>query len=152
MFIGNTLLFLSLALPFTTASVFFLRDINIGHDFFEKWNFETIDDPTHGRTNYVDKQTAINNNLSFATEDKFFMQPDSTKVLQASDRGRDSIRISSIASYDESVIILDLQHMPFGCTTWPAFWSFSAVTPWPAGGEVDVIEVLSHYHARLIGC
>lgn len=37
------------------------------------------------------------------------MQPDSTTRIEPSARGRDSIRISSKAAYDESVVILDLQ-------------------------------------------
>jgi hypothetical protein len=42
------------------------------------------------------------------------MQPDSTTRIKPSARGRDSIRISSKASYDESIIILDLQvRLPF---------------------------------------
>jgi len=30
--------------------------------------------------------------------------------------------------------------MPVGCATWPAFWTLSSTGPWPAGGEVDIIE------------
>lgn len=43
-------------------------------------------------------------------------------------------------AYDEAVIVLDLQHMPEGCSTWPAFWSLSKHGPWPHGGEIDFIE------------
>lgn len=72
------------------------------------------------------------------------MFPDSKHVVNATvsgTRGRDSNRISSKQAFDESVVILDLQHMPYGCATWPAFWSFSQTGPWPTGGEIDVIEV-----------
>lgn len=129
-----------LIIPTISASLFSIQDTYIGQDFFDKWDFETADDPTHGRTNYVDEETAKRTNLSYATDHKFVMQPDSTNVVQPGSRGRDSIRIMSQASYADSVIILDLQHMPWGCATWPAFWTLSASGPWPQGGEIDIIE------------
>lgn len=75
-----------------------------------------------------------------ATESKFVMRADDFKTLGPNDRGRDSIRITSKNAYDEAVIVLDLQHMPEGCSTWPAFWSLSQRGPWPHGGEIDFIE------------
>ena len=69
------------------------------------------------------------------------MFPDSTNVVDPESRGRDSNRISSKQAFDESVVILDLEHMPYGCAAWPAFWTVSRKGPWPTGGEIDVIEV-----------
>lgn len=65
------------------------------------------------------------------------MGVDSTNT--ASGRGRNSVRISSKATYNHGLIILDLAHMPAStCGTWPAFWM---VGPnWPNSGEVDIIE------------
>ena len=71
------------------------------------------------------------------------MYPDSTNVVESGSRGRDSNRISSKRAFDESVVIIDLEHMPYGCATWPAFWSYSQTGPWPTGGEIDIIEVLN---------
>jgi beta-glucanase (GH16 family) len=68
------------------------------------------------------------------------MRADSTKIVGTNDRGRDSVRISSWNAYDEAVIVLDVQHMPEGCATWPAFWTLSQAGPWPNGGEIDIIE------------
>lgn len=68
------------------------------------------------------------------------MRADDTNVVPASARGRNSVRILSNKAYGDSVAILDLSHMPQGCATWPAFWSLSATGPWPAGGEIDIIE------------
>ena len=42
-----------------------LKDVYIGDDFFGQWTFETFQDPTHGRVNYVDLGTAITRNLSY---------------------------------------------------------------------------------------
>lgn len=68
------------------------------------------------------------------------MRADNTKVVPDNARGRDSVRISSWQAYDEQVIVLDLQHMPEGCSTWPAFWTLSQKGPWPQGGEIDIVE------------
>ena len=71
------------------------------------------------------------------------MFPDSKTTIDSNStsRGRDSNRIFSNWAFDESVIILDLEHMPHGCATWPAFWSYSQMSAWPTGGEIDIIEV-----------
>ena len=68
------------------------------------------------------------------------MRADSYSVVQPGSNGRNSIRIESRAAYGESLVILDLRHMPEGCATWPAFWTKSAAGPWPNGGEIDIIE------------
>lgn len=149
-------------IPAASAN-FLLKDSYIGHNFFDGWKWETLDDPTHGRVNYVDEGTARASNLSYgelrprlatphivahhprvsATDSKFVMRADSFKTVDPGARGRDSVRISSYNAYDESVIVLDLQHMPEGCSTWPAFWSLSQKGPWPKGGEIDFIEGMS---------
>lgn len=47
--------------------------------------------------------------------------------------GRQSVRISSNAAYNEGLVILDLEHFPGGiCGTWPAFWMLGS-GDWPAG-------------------
>lgn len=42
------------------------------------------------------------------------MRADYTNKVLPTARGRDSIRIQSYASYADSVIVLDLNHMPEG--------------------------------------
>jgi hypothetical protein len=54
-----------LTVPFVTArTTFVLKDKFVGNDFYSGFQFETFDDPTHGRVNYVDQATAQKNNLS----------------------------------------------------------------------------------------
>ena len=77
---------------------------------------------------------------TIASDTSFVMRADNQNVVAPGARGRDSIRISSYNAYDESVIILDVQHMPQGCSTWPAFWTLSQKGPWPQGGEIDIVE------------
>ena len=68
------------------------------------------------------------------------MRPDFKKNVPSGARGRDSNRITSKNAYTDSVMVLDLQHMPDGCGTWPAFWTFTNSGKWPHGGEIDIIE------------
>ncbi|KAI9462903.1 concanavalin A-like lectin/glucanase domain-containing protein, partial [Lactarius psammicola] len=100
----------------------------------------TRDDPTHGRVNYVSQAEAQSKNLTYVEGGKFFMRADDWSIVSPSARGRDSIRISSQNTYDEAIFMLDLQHMPAGSNTWPAFWTRGKTGPWPNGGEIDIIE------------
>ncbi|KAI0294921.1 concanavalin A-like lectin/glucanase domain-containing protein [Russula brevipes] len=135
---------LSLSLTRCASGTFLLEDQWIGSDFFRDWNWETSNDPTHGRVNYVSQAEAISKNLTYSVKNengaKFIMRADDTSFVSPSARGRDSIRISSENAYDDAMFVLDLQHMPTGCATWPAFWTLSKAGPWPNGGEIDIIE------------
>lgn len=112
----------------------------VGDGFFDHFDWYTENDPTHGRVNYLSLEESIEKNLTYATDDKFFMFPDSKNHVTSGSRGRDSNRITSKTAFDESVVVIDLQHMPYGCATWPAFWTNSQGGRWPAGGEIDIIE------------
>jgi beta-glucanase (GH16 family) len=68
------------------------------------------------------------------------MRADNWTIVPPSARGRDSIRISSQNAYNEAIFVLDVQHMPAGCSTWPSFWTLSQAGPWPQGGEIDIME------------
>jgi hypothetical protein len=150
-FCSSLALALSLTRIVSSSSTCYTRELSIaGSDFFEEFNWESEDDPTHGRVNYLTLEEARAKNLVYADGDKFFMLPDSTNVVSPESRGRDSIRISSKRAFDESVVIIDLEHMPHGCGTWPAFWSLSQKGPWPRGGEIDIIEGVHEADQNLI--
>ncbi|WWC99412.1 hypothetical protein V866_006315 [Kwoniella sp. B9012] len=111
-----------------------------GNDFFDGFTWWEWDDPTQGRVNYVNQETAISRNLSYVNGGNFIMRADSTNVVDPSARGRDSVRIHSKDTYTDGILIIDVKHMPTGCGTWPAFWTCTRAGTWPAGGEVDIIE------------
>ncbi|KAH7888712.1 glycoside hydrolase family 16 protein [Phlebopus sp. FC_14] len=117
-----------------------LTDSYVGFDFYKRFTWQVIDDPTNGRVNYVNKTTAQTGNLTFASEDYFVMRADHSTVVAPGARGRDSVRIQSQDVYKDVMLILDLSHMPEGCSTWPAWWTLSKEGPWPHGGEIDIIE------------
>lgn len=115
-----------------------LSSSNAGSDFFNFFQVESIADPTRGRVNYVNAETAAIRNLTYARGDHFILRADSQRMLDPSGPGRDSVRMKSRSSYTNFAIVFDLRHMPQGCGTWPAVWT---VGPnWPYGGEVDIVE------------
>ncbi|TFK50267.1 endo-1,3(4)-beta-glucanase-like protein [Heliocybe sulcata] len=133
------LAFLAFASTLVHASgLYYLSDYHVGYEFYNTFEFQAIPDPTHGRVNYVNESYAISKNLSYASWDTFIMRADHTTVLNASDAGRDSVRIQSYKSYTTHVIIFDIRHMPQGCATWPAAWETGS--NWPYDGEVDIVE------------
>jgi hypothetical protein len=62
-FPASLLLFL---IPCASAT-FTLKDKWVGNDFFQGWNWETEDDPTHGRVNYVNQADALARKLSYGS-------------------------------------------------------------------------------------
>lgn len=86
--------------------------------------------------NYISLEEAQAAGLFSSTASNVRMAADSTNI--GTGRGRNTVRIESKKSYNHGLIILDLNHMPEGCGTWPAFWLYGP--DWPTSGEVDIIE------------
>ncbi|KAJ7647389.1 glycoside hydrolase family 16 protein [Roridomyces roridus] len=128
-----------LSVPALAYESYSLADTFIGRDFLG-WEWYNGSDPTHGTVNYVDQNTAVNLNLSVASNTSFLMRADYRELVPPAESGRKSVRISSPLAYSDSVMVLDLWHMPTGCGTWPAWWTVSQAGPWPQGGEIDIIE------------
>ena len=49
------------------------------------------------------------------------------------------MRITTTKKYNGGLFIADFKRMPFGCSLWPAYWSYGTDS-WPANGEVDILE------------
>jgi hypothetical protein len=97
----------------------------------------------------------IFNGAFSADGDAFVIRADYQSTVPPSARGRDSVRISSRTAYGDSVIVLDLAHMPAGCATWPSFWTVSQKGQWPQGGEIDIIQgmlLVSRLSSELLTC
>ena len=45
--------------------IYLIKNVYCGEDFFDSWTWEAIEDPTHGRVNYVSKEDAIRSGLSY---------------------------------------------------------------------------------------
>ncbi|OSS54903.1 hypothetical protein B5807_00978 [Epicoccum nigrum] len=105
-------------------------------DFYGGFEFFTDPDPTNGFVKYVDEATARQTNLiNASTTGSAEWGVDSTNETP---NGRPSLRLVSKKKYNSGLVVLDVEHMPTGCGTWPAFWM---VGPnWPNGGEIDILE------------
>lgn len=82
-----------------------------------------------GFVNYVSKTDAKNLGLIQSSSNYFKMKVDDTTAV-ASGRGRSAVRIVSKDEYADGVYVLDLDHMPVGCGTWPAWWT-TTLNNWP---------------------
>mmetsp|Transcript_7411 Transcript_7411/g.20802 ORF Transcript_7411/g.20802 Transcript_7411/m.20802 type:complete len:508 (-) Transcript_7411:143-1666(-) len=135
----HALLLLSWSRTVVSAS-WTLSDSYVGPDFFSKWKFFSKADPTHGAVEYVDYNTALMEGLVNAAADRVYLGAD--KAAGLAGRSRRSVRIESVAVFNEGLFVVTLDHMPSGCGTWPAFWMFGedAAHVWPTWGEFDIIE------------
>ncbi|KAF9232412.1 glycoside hydrolase family 16 protein [Melanogaster broomeanus] len=118
----------------------------VGQRFLNAFTWQAIDDPTHGRVNYVSQAAAQADGLVQVSGNQVILRADSTTTLDASGPGRNSFRLQSNAQYTTHVAIFDIAHMPQGCGTWPAVCDiltcyFQEVgANWPNEGEVDIVE------------
>jgi len=125
--------------PNGTSWVWTIQDVYEGDNFFPQFTFFTGADPTHGTVNYVDQDTAFNDTLAYVDSDgHVIMKGDDTTFLPLG-TNRNSVRVSSIPQYNTGLFILDLNRAPWGCGTWPAWWTLGG-GQWPYTGEIDIVE------------
>ncbi|KAI8069803.1 concanavalin A-like lectin/glucanase domain-containing protein [Gilbertella persicaria] len=129
--------FLASLVAFTCgASAWTVKEALSGENFFNGFDYFTGADPTHGFVQYVDKATAKAKNLIYTQNGQVIIKADNSTVTP---NGRPSIRLTSHYTFTTGLVVLDLEHMPTGCGTWPAFWTLGTGT-WPNNGEIDIIE------------
>eukprot|EP00694_Reclinomonas_americana_P005531 EC794718.1.p1 GENE.EC794718.1~~EC794718.1.p1 ORF type:complete len:180 (+),score=47.97 EC794718.1:20-559(+) len=113
-----------------------------GSGFFAASNFtfETENDPTNGYVDYVGRDEALSRHLADVdASGNAILRVDTSQIPSNTARGRKSVRITSTTAYNPNTLfVLDLDHMPTGCATWPAFWLVG--DDWPINGEIDIIE------------
>ncbi|KAF7305242.1 GH16 domain-containing protein [Mycena chlorophos] len=114
-----------------------------GATFFDAWTFyDNIDDTTWGNVTFVGEAIANSTHLvSVNSAGNAVIRVDDTDtVASATLIHRNSVRITTQATYGVgSIIVADFVHLPYGCSVWPSFWLLGT-GPWPASGEVDIIE------------
>ncbi|KAJ3991797.1 glycoside hydrolase family 16 protein [Lentinula boryana] len=123
-----------------TTTTYVLEDFYQGQSFLNSslWTFFDDTDPTAGLVNYQSSADAQSKGLAYVQDDgTTVLKVDNTTTL-TSGQYRDSVRIATTKSYNGGLFIADFYAMPYGCATWPAFWT---VGPnWPNQGEIDIIE------------
>ncbi|RXW17418.1 hypothetical protein EST38_g8441 [Candolleomyces aberdarensis] len=112
-----------------------------GETFFQGWDFFTSADPTHGLVDYIDEASGRRDGiLEINSAGNAVMRVETTPTVPGN---RKSIRITTQATFNGGLVIMDAVHMPHGCGTWPAFWSNGP--NWPNGGEIDILEGVHDY-------
>lgn len=115
-------------------------------NFFDKFDFFTSTytsgdswDDTHGYVQYRDQADAESLGLISTSSGGVYIGPDTNSTYDPTGKGRDSVRITSKAMYNEGLMIAKFSHMPVqACGAWPAFWSYGS--PWLTLGEIDYFE------------
>ena len=116
-----------------TAS-YTLQDDYFSGNFFDRFNFYTGYDPTNGHVQYVNRSVATAQNYIGLNSTAATMSVDNVGLYPKGGPGRPSVRIISQANYTHGLFITDIGHMPYGCGTWPAFWTLGP--NWPNNGEI----------------
>ncbi|KZT42799.1 hypothetical protein SISSUDRAFT_979643 [Sistotremastrum suecicum HHB10207 ss-3] len=130
------------ATPSSGPPPFTLVNGYTGNDFFNGWSFQTGADPTEGIVNFLSADDAKNAGLAYVNgAGNFVMGIETTPTVANT---RNAVRITSQASFNGGLVIMDAVHMPTGCGTWPAFWSNGPGT-WPQNGEIDIVEGVNDY-------
>lgn len=108
-----------------------------GAAFFDFFNFEdwSTDYTTHGSVSYAPRAVALQAGFAGVRSGLAYMAVDNSSAPTARPR---SIRLRSRTVYDGGLFVIDVAHLPTGCGSWPAFWSFGP--NWPVNGEIDLIE------------
>ncbi|EPQ53437.1 hypothetical protein GLOTRDRAFT_116915 [Gloeophyllum trabeum ATCC 11539] len=125
------------------ASAYDLVHDYSGESFFDGWDFYgSWDNLTLGDVWWLDRQDAMQQGLAQVNSaGRAVLKVDNSSNV-AYNQKRNSVRITTQASYGVgSLWIIDLVHIPYGCSVWPAFWTKGPL--WPNDGEIDIIEAVN---------
>ncbi|KDQ60269.1 glycoside hydrolase family 16 protein [Jaapia argillacea MUCL 33604] len=114
-----------------------------GQTFFNGWDFYGNEDNlTWGNVSYLDASDAASQKLAYINDaGRAIIKVDNTTNV-VSGNLRNSVRITTQQSYGfGSMWILDVTHLPYGCSVWPAYWTKGPL--WPDDGEIDIMEAIN---------
>ncbi len=78
-------------------------------------------DPTNGFVNYVSSSSAASSGLAKVIGKQVFLGADNSSTISTSSQGRNSVRLESKQTFDNGLLIADIEHMPGSqCGVWPA--------------------------------
>ncbi|KAG6329929.1 hypothetical protein ID866_9158, partial [Astraeus odoratus] len=116
-----------------------------GSNFFDGWDFYVNLISSfifEGNVTWVSKTDALSQGLAYVNnQGHVILKVDNTTNVTYGQQ-RNSIRITTQDAYElGSLWVIDANHIPYGCSVWPAFWSFGP--KWPDDGEIDIIEAIN---------
>lgn len=119
------------------ASGYKLTTHAAGQDFFDLFDFDSHSS-NGGIANFVDKETAWKEGLLEVKHNKAHIR------VSDKDKGgmRDAVKLVTKQRYSEGLYVWDVERMPQTCGSWASLWSTGE--NWPQGGEIDLIEYVSH--------
>ncbi|KAF8498638.1 concanavalin A-like lectin/glucanase domain-containing protein [Russula emetica] len=125
----------------TKGTGYRLVDQYKGRDFLDeaRWSASTEPDATHGLVQYVSQDTAQSEGMTKVLPNGAAILSVNNKTDLPLNTPRQSMHIMTTKRYNGGLFIADFQRMPFGCSLWPAYWSFGAGN-WPEDGEIDILE------------
>ena len=84
-------------------------------------------------------------NLTFYNQDTdtWHIKADSINTVNSTAKGRDSVRLHSSSEFIGGVFLMELDHMPTGCGTWPAWWMHK--DPGISRGRIDIIDTFNDF-------
>ncbi|KAI1787368.1 concanavalin A-like lectin/glucanase domain-containing protein [Ganoderma leucocontextum] len=133
---------LLISTPHVLAAYNLVREYS-GSSFFSGWDFYgNYDNLTNGDVNWVTQANATQSKLAYVDDaGHVIIKVDNTTFVPYNYK-RDTVRISTTDYFPVgSVIVFDANHLPYGCSVWPAFWTKGE--NWPIGGEIDIIEAVN---------
>ncbi|KAF8651149.1 hypothetical protein AX16_004851 [Volvariella volvacea WC 439] len=115
-----------------------------GSSFFDGWDYYGFyDNTTWGNVTYVDRANATEHRLTYVNDaGNAIIRVDNESFVEDGPLVyRNSVRLTTHEAYGVgSLWVIDLLHLPYGCSVWPAFWSLGVGEEWPYAGEIDIIE------------
>lgn len=132
----NTACALLSAGQLAAAATYTLQDSYDKTNFFKEFEFFSDADPTWGFVQYQDAASASEQGLAGYHQGAIYLGSDHKTMNPTA--GRASTRVNSKKTYDQMLMVADVVHMPVGCGTWPALWTYGS--DWPGMGEIDIIE------------
>jgi len=117
-----------------------------GPSFYQNFDFFSETDPSNSFAKYVDLTTANDSGFAGYTVSPDWPYPVYLGVdyKTITPTGRPSVRLEGRDTFNHSLIVADIRHMPYGCGTWPAFWLLGQGLKWPKAGEIDIVEGINN--------
>ena len=104
------------------AAPYQLVDEYLPAGMLDKFSFFDMIDPSNGHVQYVNETVATSNGYAkLGEQGGLILKPETNVAFPEGGPGISSVRIVSDNTYNHGLFILDLNHIPTGCGTWPAY-------------------------------